>query len=195
MIDKELLGYISLLFTIISNGPYLYSVWIGKSRPHVFSLLVWTVVSAIASFAQYSANAGPGAWATGLTALCCFAVVLLSLRQKADWSHTRGDWTAFLGALAIIPLWYVTKNPLVAALLATLIDVLAYIPSFRKFYNRPHDDMIFVYFVANLKHLASILAIVDYSTTTLVFPVCVFVMNGLMIGMLAYRRRALARSQ
>lgn len=191
MIDKVLLGYISLLLTIISNGPYLRSVWRGVTKPHIFSLIVWAIVSAIASFAQYSANAGPGAWAAGLTALCCVAVILLSLRHKADWGHTRGDWAAFLGALAIIPLWYFTKNALIAALLATLIDALAYIPSFRKFWHRPHEDMIFLYVVANLKHIATVFAIVDYSLTTLVFPASILIMNSAMIGMLAYRRHKL----
>ncbi len=193
MLGKDAFGYLSLVFTVLSYSPYVWSMLRGKTCPHIFSWIIWALVSAIVSIAQFIAYAGPGAWAPGLTAAFSLGVIFLSFSQKADWSITRSDWVMFIGGLSIIPLWYITSSPLVAAILATLIDAIAYYPTFRKFYHKPHEEMIFMYVIANMKHVASIFAIVEYSVTTLVFPVCIFAMNISLIAMLAYRRRVIAQ--
>ena len=191
-LDKDLLGYIALFFTLLSHIPYIWSMMRGKTQPHVFSWIVWSLACLIVFAAQSSAQAGPGAWATATSALCSLLVVCLAFLQKADWSITRSDWLAFLTALAIIPIWYFTKNAMIAALLATLIDAVAYYPTFRKFYHKPHQEMISLYVIANLKHIASIFAMIQYSVTTLVMPVTMLLMNSILIIMLIWRRRVLA---
>jgi len=90
--------------------------------------------------------------------------------------------------LSAIPLWYYTKNPLAAVIIATIIDVLAYYPTFRKSYLKPKEEMIFSYIVSNAKHIMSLFAMSGYSMTTVLYPVALFIMNGALIGMLALRR-------
>jgi hypothetical protein len=190
--DKNLLGYLSLILTALSTAPYIWSMFRGEVRPHVFSWIIWTLACAIISAAQYAGQAGPGAWSAGFSALIALLVVCLCFLQKADWSITRSDWIAFTGALTIIPLWYITASTLIAAVLATLIDTIAYYPTFRKSYYKPHQEMAFLYFVANLKHIASIFAMNQYSVTTLIMPVVMLAINMALIIMLAWRRRVLA---
>ncbi len=192
MLQKDLFGYLSLSLTVLSSIPYIWTMLRGKTRPHVFSWIVWSLACAIIAAAQYSAQAGPGAWATWMSSLLAALTVALSLTQKADWSITRSDWIAFLGALAVIPLWYVTQSTLLAAVLATFIDSMAYYPTLRKSYHKPHQELIFLYVVANLKHIASIFAMAHYSVTTLVMPVVMLAMNGSLILILVWRRRVLA---
>jgi len=193
LLDKTTLGFIALFLNVVSSIPYIWLMLRGEVRPHVFSWIIWCLACTIVFAAQYSANAGPGGWTTGMGALICLFVIFLCFLQRADWSIYRSDWVAFLGALAIIPIWYVTENALVAAILGTLIDSLAYYPTFRKSYRNPHQELISMYFIANLKHIASLFAMSSYSVTTLVMPVVMLIMNSALIGMLIWRRHVLVK--
>ncbi len=191
MSAKDAFGALSVFLTVVSTAPYMWHMIKGEVRPHVFSWLIWSLACAIISAAQYAADAGAGAWSAGASTVLAFVVFLLSLRQKADWSITRSDWAAFLMALAVIPVWRVTHDPLWAAVLATAIDLLAYYPTFRKSWHKPHQEMAFLYFVANFKHLASIAAMRQYTVTGLVMPVSMLGINVALIAMLFWRRRIL----
>lgn len=44
---------------------------------------------------------------------------------------TRSDWISFVAALLVIPLWALTKNAALAAILISVIDGLGYYPTYR----------------------------------------------------------------
>ena len=192
MMDKNLFGYLSLGIAALSLIPYVASVLARKTKPHIFTWVIWSLVCSISGAAQYAAHAGPGAWATYLTAAFSILITCLS------WSHgekliTRGDWVTFLVGLSAIPLWYMTKTPLIAALIAAAIDVVAIYPTFRKSYIKPREEMVFLYVIANIKHTASFFAMQDYSITTLAYPASAAIVNVVMVLMLVWRRAQLAR--
>ena len=146
MINKDLFGYLSLVFVMLSGVPYIWSILKGKTRPHIFTWLLWFLLSAVAAAAQYIGNAGPGAWATGLSAIFCLFTLILSL-SHGDKAITRSDWFALTAALCIFPIWYFSSNVLIAAVLATMIDAIGFFPTIRKSFEKPYDEMIF--FVCN----------------------------------------------
>ena len=190
MLDKNLFGYLSLFFVVLSGAPYIWSVLKKKTRPHIFTWIIWGSVSAIAAAAQYAGNAGPGAWAAGMSAVFSLATALLAL-PYGERSITRSDWVAFIGGLSAILAWYCTADPLIATILATLIDAMAYYPTFRKSYAKPQEEMVFSYLISNVKHIASMFAMMEYSMTTLLYPTVLFSMNSALIIMLAWRRISL----
>jgi len=193
MFDKQMMGALSVLLTVVSITPYIWNMFKGEVRPHLFSWLIWWVACAIIAAAQFVAGAGPGAWSAATSATLSLLVVLLALSQKSDWSITRSDWLAFIVALSIIPVWCLTHDALWASVLATLIDAFAYYPTFRKSWHKPYQEMAFLYFVANLKHIASIFAMSRYSLTALVMPVSMLGINMTLIAMLFWRRHVLAK--
>src|SRR5262245_54347020 len=150
--DKELYGYLSLIFAIASYAPYMWSTWKGTTRPHVFTWVIWTVVMCIGTMGQYAGGAGPGAWSTTITAVSCFIILLLPLKQ-GDKNITKQDVIIFIGALSAVPLWLATDNPFTAILIVTFIDLLGYIPTLRKAYHKPHEEMAMSYLITNFKHL------------------------------------------
>jgi hypothetical protein len=52
MISKDIFGYLSLVFVVLSGVPYIWSILIGKTKPHVFTWLLWFLLSAVAAVAQ-----------------------------------------------------------------------------------------------------------------------------------------------
>lgn len=92
-------------------------------------------------------------------------------------------------ALAVIPIWQLTQNALLAVVAVTLIDMLGYYPTFRKAWARPYQEAIFNYGVANFIHILSLLATEHYSLTNILFQIIVFIANTALIVMVLWRRR------
>ncbi len=190
MPSKELLGVLSIVCAIVSMSGYFWSIYKRRTKPHVFSWLVWGIVMSVVFFAQFNQGGGAGAWVTGFSAFIQFVVAGLAV-FIGEKNITRGDWLAFIGALATIPLWYATKDPLSAVLLATAIDAFAYYPTFRKSWLKPYEENWFAYVVGALQWVPAMLALGSYSVTTMIYPACITTINLSLAGMLLVRRVAL----
>jgi hypothetical protein len=188
--DKEVFGGIALVFSVLSYVPYFHGLATGKTRPHVFSWFIWGMMGAICAFAQHVGGAGPGAWVTDLGAVACLVIAGISFFH-GEKNITRGDWFCFGASLLALPLWYFTKDPLPAVVLITFIDQLAYYPTLRKSYLRPHEENAMHYVISNIKHVFAFAAMQTYSATTLLWPLSGFLMNMVVILLLVWRRQAM----
>lgn len=184
------LGWLSGALGLLGYIPYFISILKNKTKPHAFSWFIWGSISAIAYFAQVSDGAGPGAWATGFTAFACFIVVGLAI-FKGEKNITRTDWIAFLSAFAAIPVWYATKDPMWAVVLITIIDMIAFYPTFRKSWHKPHEEDPIAYGVSGLKFFIAILALQNFSITTALYPFSLVIMNWIFVAMVLSRRKTI----
>jgi len=185
--SKEFLGTASLMVGCVGYMRYIMAVLKSHSKPHAFSWIIWTSVCAIVFVAQLSKNAGPGAWASGLGAAFCVTITVLALR-RGEKRITLSDWLMFMGALAAIPLWIFTKDPLGSVILVTAIDGMGFYPTFRKSYIRPNEEAMSMYMLDSGKYVLAILAIESYSATTLIYPLFVVLSNSVFVMMLLWRR-------
>ena len=103
-------------------------------------------------------------------------------------SITRADWGFFLVALAALPLWATTRDPLLAVLLITLIDLLAYGPTLRKAWHLPHEESVYLFGVMLARNGLSIAALAEYTLTTLLFLVLTGLANIIVVGVILWRR-------
>lgn len=120
---KPLFGLLSAILAIAAHVPYIISIWRGETKPHVFSWTIRALVGIIAAVAQYADGAGPGMWVSAVSGVTSIGIAVFALHQRADVEITQVDWAAFFMALAAIPLWQITKQPLAAALMATFANL------------------------------------------------------------------------
>ncbi|MBI1272983.1 MAG: hypothetical protein GC131_02720 [Alphaproteobacteria bacterium] len=192
--DKGLFGYLSLLLTVAAYAPYVWMTWRGSNRPHVFSWAIWSLLMSIAAAAQYAGAAGPGYWATACSAGFCIVIAAMAL-YGGEKNITRSDWAFLAAALAAIPLWAATDEPLAAVLLVTAVDLLGYGPTLRKSWARPREEMALHYVISNAKHIASIAAISVYSLTTALYPAALIAANSVLVAVIMARRARLAAAR
>lgn len=102
---------------------YLRSVFKGQTKPHIYTWLVWSLVTGIAAAIQFYGQAGVSAYLTAWVALACFLrfAVLLPCGEK---EITKSDTAAFGFCLISIVVWFFTKNPFYSLLIVTTIDGL-----------------------------------------------------------------------
>lgn len=177
----------------LSLLPYFIATVKGTNRPHIFTWIIWSLLTGQAFAVQYAGGAGPGGWATGATFFFCVLILLVSVRN-GEKTKTRADWACFLLALLGIPVWLATDSLSMAAVWVVVIDGLAYIPTMRKAWNRPWEEMVFTHVTANIKHVASLLGMTAYSMATAFYPVALMSFNMALVLLIAGRRLALRRA-
>ena len=176
---KEVLGTITIVLAIIGHAPYIKDTFKGKTQPHLFTWVIWSLVVSIAFLVQWTNEGGAGSWGTGVTALLVIIIAVLSIR-KGTGDITKLDKVLFVSALiAIIP-WYITKNPTVSIILISIIDACAFLPTIRKTMNDPSSETLITYVLNVARHGLSIIALSKLSFVTVLYPVYLLIMNIVM---------------
>jgi len=187
---QEIIGAITVAVAICTYTPYLYETIKGKLKPHPFTWIIWTTLAVIGYSAQISDNAGPGSWMNGATITICIFIVFVSIKNGFD-NIKQFDLMIFgMGVLAII-LWMITNNALWSVIIVSFANTIAYIPTFRKSYNKPQEEAIYLYGINFFRHGASIFALSNLSVITALFPISLTLCNGTMALYLLWRRKSL----
>lgn len=186
--EKEIITAIGVLLTFAGYYAYIYSIFKGETRPHPFSWAIWGLLTAIGFSAQISDGAGLGAYILGLSAIFNFSIAIIGVVKRADIKITRSDFIIFLLSLFAIPLWIVTETPLWSVILISVIDAVAYYPTFYKTWHNPNQELPFQVIASTLKFILSLFALNHYSFITVLYTLSLIVMNLIFIIILYYRR-------
>jgi hypothetical protein len=191
MTFKEILSALAIAATFAIFIPYILSIHRGTTRPHVFSWIIWGLGTFVVFLAQVAANAGVGAWPTAVSGVLTAYVAVAAYLKHADRGITRTDWIFLVFALAALPCWYFTSDPLWAVLILTGVDMAGFAPTFRKSWVHPNDEPVGLYLLSVPRNILAILALEEYSLTTLLFPAAVAIACFVFVLMVVYRRRAI----
>jgi hypothetical protein len=186
---KEVLSAIAVALTLVAYVPYIGSIIRGKTKPHVFSWLIWGASTIMVFFAQLASKGGAGAWVVGISGSITLCIAVLAFVKRGDVSITRADWIFFVAAMSALLLWKLTSDPLWAVVILTVVDVLAFGPTVRKVVRSPHSESALFYFIFTIRNSFVIMALDTYSLTTVLFPAAMAVSCVLMTAMIAYRKR------
>jgi hypothetical protein len=193
MSPLEIFGIISTLFMLASRATYFTSIFKGRTKPHVFSWLIWGTLSSIGFAAQVAEGAGPGSWARGFSAATCFMLVVIALIM-GEKNITRSDWITLGIALLTVPLWVMTKTPVWSVLLVCLIDTAGYLPTIRKSWERPFQEAWEGYALSTGSAVFALLAVEHYTLSTWLYTAVLSLSNSSMATFLLMRRRHLSHA-
>lgn len=185
---KTILGLIAAAVAVINYLPYLIGVIKKTLKPHAFSWIIWTLMTSITFVAQLSDGAGPGAWATGATAVTLFIIAILASRNRG-YNITFSDKLSFVGALAAIPIWLITGNPLWAVIVVVTIESLGFFPTYRKAFSHPHVESATAFVLTIVKYCLALAALENYTLTTTLFPIALIVLSSALVFEILWRRK------
>lgn len=185
---KLLFSIMAMVVTLVTFVPYIRSIWLGKTKPHIFSWIVWGTTTLIVFFAQLEADGGIGAWPIGVSGALTVGVAYLAFLKRADTSITRADWLFFITALVSLPFWYLTSDPMWTVILLTFVDLLGFGPTLRKAYFFPYEENLTFFVLFAIRNMCALLALEAYSVTTVLFPLSVGIACLCLIIMVHFRR-------
>jgi len=179
-------GLLSTAMMLCSRSVYFVSIYKKETRPHLFSWVIWAVISCVGFTAQVVDGAGAGSWARGVSAATCFLLVIICI-FRGEKNITRGDWVTLLVALTTIPLWILTKTPVWSVVLVCIIDTVGYLPTARKCWHKPHEETYVSYILSCLCALFALFAIENYTISTTLYSAVLTATNGIMAFFIFFR--------
>lgn len=169
---------------------YLRGIIKNKTRPHSFTFLIWSIILSINFCAQVVSGVGISSILLGTNLLACVFIFVCCLLKGYTEHDTKDIISLALGALAIA-IWLITKHPLYSVILSCIIDLFAFIPSFRKSFRKPHEDSGLTYYISALEYVFSFPSYNVFSATALIYPIWVLLIDMAYATMITVRRAQL----
>lgn len=182
------LSAVAVILTCIAFVPYVLSILYGRTRPHVFSWVIWALNTSVAFLAMVHAGGGPGAGVIGFSAGVTLLIAVIAWVRRADVTVTLADRLFFAAALAAMPLWHWTDDPLWAVWLITAVELLAFGPTLRKTWSQPFSESMAFFVLLAVRNALVIAALDQHTTTTVLFPATMAVACLVIIAVMIWRR-------
>jgi hypothetical protein len=190
-IIKNSIGIIAVALTFFGYIPYIRDTIKGKTKPHVYTWFIWALVSFIAFMLQMSDHAGLGSLVTLSAAIVCFIIFLFGMRI-GDKDITRIDTVFLILSFGALGLWLFAKQPVISVILVSSIDILSFIPTIRKSWNKPYSETLSSYLMNTFRFTLGLLALQHYSLITTLYPITWLLGNGLFSIFLIVRRKMIS---
>lgn len=187
---KWALAGIAALISICNLIYYISTVVKGKTKPHMYTWLIWGIITIIAATGQITDHGGVGSYFTLIVAFNCFIIATLAFFKGEKNIAPTDKWCLGFCFLALL-LWPITKIPLLSIVIVTLIDLTGFIPTIRKSYNKPHEENLISFSVYIITFSIGILALENYSFLTLLYPATITIATFCVVIMLTIRRKQL----
>ena len=184
---KTTFAVIAALLAIAGNVPYLWDILKGKVKPHPYTWLVWTIVSAIVVFGQIAKGAGIGALPTAASEIFTLIIFLFSLKYGFR-GITKTDTAFLVCALLGVGLWIFTNNPTLSVVIDVSIDLVAFVPTLRKTWKYPSTETPILFGTNVLRHILALLSLQAYNIATTLHSIAMIITNTLMTIFILVRK-------
>lgn len=184
---KIIFAILSLIISLMAFYPYLRDIFLGKTKPHVYTWLIWTITQGTAVFALWYGGGGWGAVELTVGTFLVFIIFLFSLKRGTK-NITKSDTVILFVALLSIFIWWKLNNPIFAVIMVSLIDLFGYIPSYRKCWNEPWSETLSTWALFALGNIFAIFALNEYNILTLTYLITIIIGNFILVAISLLRR-------
>lgn len=89
--------------------------------------------------------------------------------------------------------WLIAKQPVASIILVVIADLLAFIPTVRKSWHKPHSETLSLYITNTLRFALALFAVKHYTILSSLWLAAWAIANGLFSTVLVLRRQQTAR--
>jgi hypothetical protein len=188
----EYLVFVAAALSLLAALVYVRSMFKGEAKPNRVSWLMWAIAPFIATAAAISNGVGWSVLPVFMSGFGPFLIFIASFAaKKAFWKLTTFDY--FCGAASVLALilWYFTKNPNVAIVLAIGSDAIASVPTLTKAARQPKTESSWPFTTGIFGAIASFAAARLWTFGEIAFPVYLLIINALLTLAIYGKRLAL----
>jgi hypothetical protein len=180
-----ILVVVASAMAVAGNVPYIIAMVRREIQPHAYTWLVWSVVSSIVLIGQFTKGAGIGIVPAIASDIFTFIIFFTSLKYGFKVT-TKTDTYLLLLALSGVPVWLLTKDATIAVVIAVAVDLIAFVPTFRKTINTPSSESFWLYLMNVCRHILILFTLAHYNVTTTLHSIAMIATNTCMFLFLAY---------
>lgn len=185
---KFILGIIIVILVIIGYIPYFRDVFAKKTKPHLYTWLIWFVTQGTATVALLYGGGKFGSFGLIVGTGLVLVIVILSFRYGTK-NITKGDTLTLIFALLAIIVWWQLDNPLLALFMVSAIDGLGYIPTFRKTWIDPTSETTFFWVMMAIVNILTLFAIAEHNFLTMTYSIVLGIANITMVFIIKIRMK------
>ena len=179
-----------IIASLIGTGcfiPYILDIFKKKTKPHIYTWVIWTILQVTGVIAMYNSGAGIGILALTTGSVLCGYVCILSIKYGTK-NITSFDTLCLIGALVSIAVYIFLKQPLLSIILISAIDFVGFLPTLRKAYIEPYSETLTMFAFFAVSGVFTMLALHDYSLTTILYPLTLIGINIIATSVIWLRR-------
>lgn len=187
---KLIYWIISAILVLSFCSIYLWSVLKWETKPHMYTVLLYVIITGVIFYSQLVSGAGYWSVYVGITCLFWCLIFILS-----HWYGTEdiifADKICLVVALISIPIWYLTWSPVYSVILLMIVDVFSSAPTVRKTINDPYSENLQAFMVEFVWISFSILALTQINFVSSWYLIYILMFDLLMIYILLRWRKIL----
>ncbi|MDD4662049.1 MAG: hypothetical protein PHG24_02085 [Candidatus Pacebacteria bacterium] len=184
---KIIFSILASIVGVVAFLPYLKDVFSSKTKPHIYTWLIWIITQGTAVAGMIYGGADWGSLSLAIGLIFVTFVFLLSFKYGTK-DITKSDTVILIFALLAIIVWWQLKNPILSVLMVSIIDVFGFIPSFRKTFNDPWSETLSSWGLFATSNILALLAMSEYNFLT-IFYVSVISIGNILVFLIALIRR------
>ena len=173
----------------MAPAPYIRDILKGKTKPNIVSWITWTLLTAVATIAEFAAGEYRTAVFTSFACVATAAVVLLGIR-RGHLRYSVLDIVCQIGALSGFILWWLFNTPVAAVIAAVSIDFIGAIPSLRHAWKKPKEETWTTFALAGIGAIFGIASLHAFNATSLMYASYIVVINIIFSTIIVTRRRS-----
>ena len=180
---KLILTVIAITLASVGYIPYIRDILRGKTKPHAFSWFIWSIDSYIGGFAQLSKGGGIGSFIAITAATVSLWIAYMGYKRSGI-KYSKSDWICLTISLLAIPIWVITDEPLLAVIIISFIDVVAFWPTIKKSMKKPGEETLGTYVLSTIKHSLAVASQQQYNLVTVLYPATLAISTGFLVLLL-----------
>lgn len=189
---KIIFSVIATIIGIISFFPYLRDIFRLKTKPHLYTWLIWTITQGTAVLGILLGGGGWGVLNLLTGTLFIIAILIFSIKYGAK-DITKGDKFILLMALISIVVWWQFDKPVLSIIMISFINFIGYIPSFRKTYKEPWSETSITWLAFSISNIFAILSLEKYNLLTTTYLAVITIANILLFLIILFRRKIILK--
>ena len=188
---KIFIGVVAGVVGIFCFVPYFRDIFLNKTKPHIYTWLIWSLLQGTSVFIMLYGCAGIGVLPFVIGTILCGSIFILSFKYGTK-NITLIDTICLIGALIALVFYIFLHNPVLSIILVTLIDFIGFIPTFRKSYVEPKTETASTYLVSAISSILAIFALLNYSLITILYPITLILTDMACWFIIIFRKRKLS---
>jgi hypothetical protein len=188
---KISIGILAGIIGGLSFIPYFRDISLRKTKPHIYTWLIWSLLQTTSVLVMIHNGAGTGVLPFVIGAILCGCIFILSFKYGTK-NITTSDTICLIGALIALSFYVLLHNSLLSIILVSAIDLIGFIPTFRKSYFEPKTETPSTYIISALSSLLAVGALLDYSLITILYPTTLILTDTTCWFIIILRREKLS---
>lgn len=184
---------IAIILTSVWYIPYIRDIFLGKTKPHIYTWLIWWILPILIFILQKNNGGGYGVYATLMTWIACLFIAWLSLKFGTK-DLKMIDTIFLLLTFLSIGVWLWIKNPIFSMIFICGIDLFGFFPTCRKSFFAPYEESLSFYVISVIRYIFAIISLGVMNFVTLLFPVMWLIINWIFVLFLLWRRSRIIKT-